>query len=339
MSEKKPLQALVEQLPKIELHLHIEGTLEPEQHFVFARRNGMTLDYPDVEALRGAYQFHNLQSFLDLYYQGTAVLRTGQDFYELTRAYLERVAHQNVVHTEIFFDPQSHISRGINFSTVIGGIGRALDEGRERLGISSRLIMCFLRHLDEMDAFEILKQAESYLDRIAGVGLDSSELGYPPAKFQRVFAAARELGLHTVAHAGEEGPPEYIWEALDLLQVERIDHGVRSVEDGRLVERLRSEGIPLTVCPLSNIRLRAYPNLKGHPLRKMLDLGLKATINSDDPAYFGGYMNENLAAVQEVFDLTPAELLTLSLNAVDAAFLDPVDKERIAILVRAAVNS
>ncbi|MEJ2654532.1 MAG: adenosine deaminase, partial [Acidihalobacter sp.] len=239
--------ALIARLPKVELHLHIEGTLEPEQLFAFAKRNGVALSHPSVEALRSAYDFHNLQSFLDLYYQGTAVLQTELDFYELTMAYLERIAAQNVVHTEIFFDPQSHTDRGIAFATVIDGITRALAEGEQRLGVSSRLILCFLRHLDEDAAFATLKQAEPYLDRIAAVGLDSSEVGHPPSKFERVFAAAREHGLLTVAHAGEEGPPEYIWEALDLLKVSRIDHGVRCVEDAKLVARLAEERMPLTV--------------------------------------------------------------------------------------------
>ncbi len=329
--------ALIARLPKVELHLHIEGTLEPEQLFAFAKRNGVALSHPSVEALRAAYDFHNLQSFLDLYYQGTAVLQTELDFYELTMAYLERVAAQGVVHTEIFFDPQSHTDRGIAFGTVIDGIARALAEGEQRLGVSSKLILCFLRHLDEDAAFATLRQAEPYLDRIAAVGLDSSEVGHPPSKFERVFAAAREHGLLTVAHAGEEGPPEYIWEALDRLKVSRIDHGVRCVEDARLVARLAEEAIPLTVCPLSNTRLCVFPQMRDHTLKQILDLGLKATINSDDPAYFGGYMTENFEAVQQAFAFGPQELLTLSLNSVEASFLDAPAKARIAESMRAAV--
>lgn len=337
MSKKAEIEALIHRLPKVELHLHIEGTLEPEQLFAFARRNQVALAYPDVDSLRAAYDFNNLQSFLDLYYQGTAVLQTEQDFYELTLAYLERVAAQNVVHTEIFFDPQSHTARGIAFGTVIDGISRALAEGEARLGVSSRLIMCFLRHLDEKDAFETLAQAEPYLDRIAAVGLDSSEVGHPPRKFERVFAAAREHDLLTVAHAGEEGPPEYIWEALDRLKVSRIDHGVRCVEDAKLVARLAEEGVPLTVCPLSNVRLKVFPDMRHHTLPRILEAGIKATVNSDDPAYFGGYMNENFEAVQQAFDFDPETWLTLSLNAAEASFLEPEAKARIASAMRQAV--
>lgn len=329
--------ALIARLPKIELHLHIEGTLEPEQLFAFAQRNGVALGHSSVEALREAYNFHNLQSFLDLYYQGAAVLQTELDFYELTMAYLERVAAQNVVHTEIFFDPQTHTHRGIAMGTVIDGITRALAEGEQRLGVSSQLIMSFLRHLDEEDAFATLKQAEPYLDRIAAVGLDSAEVGHPPSKFERVFAATRSLGLPAVAHAGEEGPPEYIWEALDLLNVARVDHGVRSVEDPALISRLVNDAVPLTVCPLSNTRLCVFPDMQAHTLKQMLDYGLKATINSDDPAYFGGYMTENFEAVQQAFDFDTEALLTLSLNAVEASLLSNEEKVRIAGLMRSAV--
>ncbi len=332
------MRALIARMPKVELHLHIEGTLEPEQLFAFARRNGVVLSHPSVEALREAYRFHNLQSFLDLYYQGTAVLQTERDFYELTMAYLERVAAQNVVHTEIFFDPQSHTHRGIAMGTVVDGITRALKEGEQRLGISSKLILSFLRHLDEEDAFVTLRQAQPYLDRIAAVGLDSSEVGHPPSKFERVFAAARELGLPAVAHAGEEGPPEYIMEALERLQVMRIDHGVRVVECPGLVARLVEEAIPLTVCPLSNTRLRVFPDMKSHTLKQMMDYGLKVTINSDDPAYFGGYMTENFLAVQDAFGFDRQTLLTLGLNAVEASLLGPDEKARIAERMRAAVE-
>lgn len=338
MNDATDIPALIDRLPKVELHLHIEGTLEPEQLFTFARRNGIPLHHASVDALRAAYEFHNLQSFLDIYYQGTAVLQTELDFYELTIAYLERAALQNVVHTEIFFDPQSHTDRGIAFGTVITGIARALKEGQQRLGISSKLILCFLRHLDESAAFATLKQAEPYLQHIAAVGLDSSENGHPPSKFQRVFSAAREHGLLTVAHAGEEGPPDYIWQALDLLQVSRIDHGVRCVEDSSLVARLAEEKIPLTVCPLSNTRLCVFPDMRSHTLRQILDLGLKATVNSDDPAYFGGYIAENFFAIQNAFNLNEEQIMTLSLNAVDASFLDASAKALIAKSMRAAVS-
>ncbi|AOV16115.1 adenosine deaminase [Acidihalobacter aeolianus] len=328
---------LIERLPKVELHVHIEGTLEPEQLFAFARRNGVSVRYPDVEALRAAYRFHDLQSFLDLYYEGCAVLLTEQDFYELTLAYLRRVAAQGVVHTEIFFDPQSHTHRGVAFATVFDGISRALAEGERSLGITSRLILCFLRHLDEADAFDTLRQAEPYLDRIVAVGLDSSEVGHPPSKFERVFAAAREHGLLTVAHAGEEGPPEYIREALDLLKVSRIDHGVRCLEDDALVERLVAERMPLTVCPLSNVRLGGFAEMRDHPLKRLLDRGLCATVNSDDPAYFGGYMTENFTATQAALGLTADDILTLGRNAIEAAFLDADARER--LLARVAQSA
>ncbi|WP_455379919.1 adenosine deaminase [Acidihalobacter prosperus] len=315
------MDSLIQRLPKLELHVHIEGTLEPDQLFSFARRNNVSVRYPSVEALRSAYQFKNLQSFLDLYYEGTAVLVNEQDFYELAMAYLKKVADQGVVHTEIFFDPQSHTHRGISFSTVMNGIRRALIEAEETLGISSELILCFLRHLDEADAFETLKQAEPYLDQIIGIGLDSSEKGHPPSKFERIFAAARSNGLLTVAHAGEEGPPEYIWESLDLLKVSRIDHGVRCLEDNSLVDRLVSEKMPLTVCPLSNIRLGGFPDMRNHPLKKMLDRGLQVTINSDDPAYFGGYMTENFLSTQTALGLTQEDIVKLGHNAVESAFI------------------
>lgn len=330
--------ALIERLPKVELHVHIEGTLEPEQLFEFARRNDVRVRYPDVESLRAAYRFHDLQSFLDLYYEGCAVLLTEQDFYELTLAYLRRASVQGVVHTEIFFDPQSHTHRGVAFSAVFNGISRALAEGERSLGITSRLILCFLRHLDESDAFDTLRQAEPYLDRIIAVGLDSSEVGHPPSKFERVFAAAREHGLLTVAHAGEEGPPEYIWEALDLLKVSRIDHGVRCLEDDALVTRLVAERVPLTVCPLSNVRLGGFAEMREHPLKRLLDHGLCATVNSDDPAYFGGYMTENFAATEAALHLGAEGILTLGRNAVEAAFLDAATRETLlARVAQAAV--
>ncbi|MGA7800835.1 MAG: adenosine deaminase [Gammaproteobacteria bacterium] len=331
-------QALVEKLPKVELHVHIEGTLEPEQLFSFARRNNVPLRHPTVEALRGAYRFTDLQSFLDLYFEGTRVLRREIDFYEMTMAYLQRAAAQRVVHTEIFFDPQCHTERGVPIATVVDGIARALDEAEARLGISSELIMCFLRHLDEASAFETLKQAEPFLHRIAAVGLDSSEAGRPPAQFARVFAAARSQGLQTVAHAGEEGPPEYIWQALDMLRVSRVDHGVRAVEDEALVSRLAEEGVPLTVCPLSNVRLGVFPDMRAHPFKRLFDAGVKVTVNSDDPAYFGGYMAENFMAVQNTFELDAGQLLTLALNAVQASFLDEDHKRRLGQQVRQAVE-
>lgn len=323
------IQTLIERLPKVELHVHIEGTLEPEQLFEFARRNHVNVRYPDVESLRAAYRFTDLQSFLDLYYEGCAVLLTEQDFYELTLAYLKRAAAQGVVHSEIFFDPQSHTHRGVPFAAVFNGITRALTEGEHHLGITSELILCFLRHLDESDAFDTLRQAEPYLDRIVAVGLDSSEMGHPPSKFVRVFSAARDHGLLTVAHAGEEGPPEYIWEALDLLKVSRIDHGVRCLEDEKLVERLAAEHIPLTVCPLSNVRLGGFTEMRNHPLKRLLDQNLCVTVNSDDPAYFGGYMRENFTAAQTALDLTSDDIFTLGCNAVHAAFLDTPTQERL----------
>jgi adenosine deaminase len=307
------------------LHLHIEGTLEPELMFALAARNGVRLPYGDVESVRRAYVFGDLQSFLDIYYAACAVLITERDFHDLTRAYLERAREQGVRHAEIFFDPQTHTARGVAFETALGGISRALDEGRSS-GISSALIMCFVRHLPERDAMATLEQALPHRELIAGVGLDSSEVGNPPLRFREVFATARELGMHVVAHAGEEGPPDYIWQALDELGVERIDHGVRCVEDRRLVERLASEQVPLTVCPLSNVRLRVYERLEQHPLAAMLQSGLCVTVNSDDPAYFGGYVGENLRAVRDALALDDAEVITLARNSFAASFLDESTK-------------
>ena len=322
------LATLIETIPKTELHIHIEGSLEPEMMFELARRNGIELPYPDVDAIHQAYQFDCLQDFLDLYYQGMSVLLTVQDFYDLTWAYLQRCRDQNVVHTEIFFDPQGHTERGVAFGTAIDGIWAALSDAEQQLGISSRLIMCFLRHLDQQSAFDTLEQAMPYRDRITGVGLDSSELGHPPAKFKQVFERCGELGFKRVAHAGEEGPPEYVIEALDLLGVDRIDHGNRALEDPALVVQLVERQIPLTVCPQSNLRLAVIDNMRLHPLKQMLDLGLLATINSDDPAYFGGYMNENISAVTEALDLTREHILKLMLNGFEASFLDPASKQR-----------
>jgi adenosine deaminase len=320
------IDSFIEKLPKVELHLHIEGSLEPEMLFSLAERNKVKLPFNSVAEVRKAYDFGNLQDFLDIYYQGMNVLQTEQDFYDLTWAYLEKSASQNVLHTEIFFDPQGHTERGIAFETVLNGIVRALDDGKKQLGISSCLIMSFLRHLSEEDAFTTLAMALPYKEHIIGVGLDSSEAGHPPSKFAKVFARAKSEGFLAVAHAGEEGPPQYVYEALDLLKVDRLDHGNRSLEDGALVSRLAKEGIALTVCPLSNLKLCVVTDLTLHPLKKMLDLGLKATVNSDDPAYFGGYMNENYKAVAKALGLNKNDLLTLARNSVNASFLGAQEK-------------
>ena len=333
------MEAFIRSLPKVELHLHIEGTLEPELMFRLAERNGVKLPYPDVEAVRAAYQFEDLQSFLDLYYQGAQVLLEEQDFYDLTWAYLEHCHADNVLHTEIFFDPQTHTDRGVPFEKVIRGIRRALDDGRERLGISSELILSFLRHLSEESAFQTLEEAMPWREQFIGVGLDSGEVGNPPEKFERVFAKARKLGLRVVAHAGEEGPPEYIWQALDLLKVERIDHGVRSLEDPALVERLRDSGMPLTVCPLSNVKLRVFERMEDHNLLRLMEAGLKVTVNSDDPAYFGGYMTDNFRAVQHAFGLGCEQLVQLSRNAVDAAFLSDERRAELNAALDAALQA
>jgi len=325
----------IQALPKAELHIHIEGSLEPEMLFDLAVRNRVELPYPDVESVRKAYNFSCLQDFLDVYYQGMSVLRTERDFHELTWAYLQRCRDQNVVHTELFFDPQGHTERGIAIGTVIEGIGSALRRGRSEFGISSHLILCFLRHLDEASALQTLADAEPWLDRITGVGLDSSELGHPPAKFGRVYARARELGLKRVAHAGEEGPPGYVTEALDLLGVDRIDHGNRAMEDAELVCRLAREQVPLTVCPLSNLRLAVVRDLAEHPLPAMLEAGLKATVNSDDPAYFGGYVNENYLAVAQATGLGRDALRRLAVNAFEASFLPAAEIRRHVAAVEA----
>ena len=320
--------AFIAALPKAELHLHIEGSLEPELMFELARRNGIAIPFATVDDVRAAYAFSNLQDFLDIYYQGMGVLQTEQDFYDLTAAYLARAHADGVRHAEIFFDPQGHTARGIPFATVIGGITRALDDAQARYDMSSRLIMCFLRHLSEEEAEATLDEARPWLDRIDGVGLDSSEVGHPPAKFQRVFARARDLGLRLVAHAGEEGPPEYVHEALDLLGVDRIDHGNRSLEDEALVARLADDAMCLTVCPLSNLKLCVVDDMTAHPLKTMLDAGLLATVNSDDPSYFGGYVNANYTAVADALDLSRDELVTLARNSFLGAFLDDDAKAR-----------
>ena len=320
------LTAFIEGLPKVELHLHIEGSLEPELMFDLAKRNNIDLPFKSVEEVRAAYEFSELQDFLDIYYQGMGVLQTEQDFYDLTDAYLKKVHSQNVIHTEIFFDPQGHTERGVAFETVINGITRALDDGRKNYGISSEVIMCFLRHLSEEDALKTLDEALPFKDRILGVGLDSSELGHPPSKFQRVLAKAKAEGLKLVAHAGEEGPPEYVTEALDLLKVDRVDHGNRSLEDEALTKRLADMGIALTVCPLSNYKLAGVTDMTKHPLKTMLDKNLNATINSDDPAYFGGYMTENYMAVYEALNLSREELETLAENGINASFCSEARK-------------
>ena len=314
------LERFIQGLPKAELHLHIEGTLEPELCFALAARNDVALRFRSVEELRAAYRFQNLQDFLDLYYQGTSVLRTTRDFYDLTRAYLEKARQENVRHAEIFFDPQAHTRRGIPLGTVIEGIDGALREAEGR--VSTRLILCFLRDLSAEDALKTLADALPHKDRIAAVGLDSAEMGHPPRKFREVFARARAAGFRAVAHAGEEGPPEYVREALEELKVVRIDHGVRSVEDGALMERLAAQRVPLTVCPLSNLRLRVVNDLAQHPLRRMLERGLVATVNSDDPAYFGGYINENYRATAAALGFGVKELCTLARNSFAASFLD-----------------
>ncbi|KCV59201.1 adenosine deaminase [Bordetella bronchiseptica] len=305
-------------LPKAELHLHLEGTLEPALLFDLARRNGVALPWPDVESLRRAYDYDNLQEFLDLYYRGAEVLRTEQDFYDLTWAYLLKCREQNVVHTEPFFDPQTHTDRGIAFEAVLAGITQALEDGRRQLGIQGGLILSFLRHLPEEAAMRTLEQALPYRDAFIAVGLDSSERGFPPRLFQRVFDRARAEGLPAVAHAGEEGPPEYIWEALDLLRVRRIDHGVRAVEDERLIERLVDTQIPLTVCPLSNTRLRVFDSMAEHNILELLERGVKVTVNSDDPAYFGGYVTENFHALYEHLGMTQDQARRLAANSLDA---------------------
>ena len=324
---KRPYDALMP-LPKAELHLHIEGTLEPELAFLLAARNGVELPYADIEALRKAYQFEDLQSFLNLYYELMVVLRTEQDFDDLADAYLARAAAQGVRHAEIFFDPQAHLARGVTMGTVVEGLWRALGRSAESHGISTRLIMCFLRDESAESAMATLDAAKPYLDRITGVGLDSAEVGHPPVKFREVYEAAAALGLRRVAHAGEEGPPEYITEALDLLGVERVDHGLRCMEDPELVARLVRERVPLTLCPLSNVRLRAVDVLAEHPLPAMIDAGLLCTVNSDDPAYFGGYVADNYHAVRDALGLSREQMRELARNSFLASFLEDDEELR-----------
>jgi adenine deaminase len=315
------LPELLRAMPKAELHIHIEGSLEPELIFALAQRNGVRLPYASVEDLRRAYAFTNLQSFLDIYYAGASVLLKEQDFFDMAWAYLRRAAADNVVRAEIFFDPQTHTARGVAMDTVIDGLARACEQASRELGVSAALILCFLRHLSEEEAFATLEAALPHRDKFIGVGLDSSEVGHPPEKFARVFARCRELGLHLVAHAGEEGPPAYVWTALDLLKVERVDHGVQSTKDAALMARLARDRIPLTVCPLSNLKLCVFPKLADHNLRQLLDGGLVATVNSDDPAYFGGYMNDNFLQTFAATGLGAAHAYQLARNSFEASFI------------------
>jgi len=329
------LPELLRRMPKAELHIHIEGSLEPELIFALAQRNGVQIPYASVEELRKAYAFTNLQSFLDIYYAGASVLLKEQDFYDMAWAYLRRAAADNVVRAEIFFDPQTHTARGVSMETVINGLHRACEQAQSELGVSAALILCFLRHLSEEEAFETLEQALPYRDKFIGVGLDSSEIGHPPEKFARVFARCRELGLHLVAHAGEEGPPAYVWTALDLLKVERVDHGVQSTKDAALMQRLAKDRIPLTVCPLSNLKLCVFPRLADHNLGQLLDAGLVATVNSDDPAYFGGYMNDNFIQTFAATGLVAPQAYQLARNSFDASFIDASMKRRYTDLLDA----
>lgn len=320
------LDKFIEGLPKAELHLHIEGSFEPELMFKIADRNKIKLSYKSIDDLKAAYKFNNLQEFLDIYYAGANVLMTDEDFYDLTMAYFKKIYSQNVLHTEIMFDPQTHTERGIEFSKVLNGIKSAQVQAQKDFGITSKLIMSFLRHLDEESSFKTLKEGQKYKNLITAVGLDSSELGNPPSKFKEVFAEAKKQGFIPVAHAGEEGPAEYVWEALNLLKVERIDHGNKSLDDGKLVENLVHKKIPLTVCPLSNIKLRIVGKIENHPIKTMLEKGIVATVNSDDPAYFGGYMNENYKAITSALDLNKKDLHQLTLNSFNSAFLEKDEK-------------
>ena len=322
------IENFVSRLPKAELHLHLEGSLEPEQMFHFAKRNNIDISFGSVEEIRAAYDFNKLQDFLDIYYQGMDVLRTEEDFYELTLAYMTRVHKDSVKHVEVFFDPQGHTQRGIEFCEVLNGITRALDDAFDKFGITSKLIMCFLRHLSEEDAFMTLSDAEPFVDRIDGVGLDSSEIGHPPSKFKNVFKQARDMHLFCVAHAGEEGPPAYVYEALDVLEVDRIDHGNRALEDDELVQRLIREKVTLTVCPLSNLKLCVIKDMSKHPIKMMLQKGVNAMINSDDPAYFGGYVNDNYLAVARALKLELSELVVLAKNSFLGSFLEVEEKQK-----------
>lgn len=333
------LPDLLRAIPKAELHMHIEGSLEPELIFALAQRNGVSTPYASVDELRKAYAFTNLQTFLDIYYAGASVLLKEQDFYDMAWAYLERAKADNVVHTEMFFDPQTHTARGVPVKTVVDGLYRACVDAKGKLGVSASLILCFLRHLSEEEAFEVLEEALPYRDKFIGVGLDSSEVGHPPEKFARVFARCRELGLHLVAHAGEEGPPAYVWSALDVLKVERIDHGVQSAKDPALMQRLAKERVPLTVCPLSNLKLCVFPDLAQHNIGQLLDAGLAVTINSDDPAYFGGYMNENWLQTFAATGLTAQHAWQLAANSFEASFIDAPTRESYMDRLRASFEA
>ena len=310
------------------MHLHIEGTLEPEHMFELAKRNNVSIPYNNVEEVKSAYNFKNLDSFLNIYYQGSKVLIHEKDFFDLTWAYILKCKEDNIVHTEIFFDPQTHLDRGISFDIVINGISKALDKANLEFGLTSKIIMCFLRHLDEESGFKVLDQALKYKNIIVGVGLDSSEIGNPPKKFEKLFQKARTEGFLTVAHAGEEGPPEYIWDSINILKVKRIDHGIQCLKDEKLVEELKKIQIPLTVCPLSNVKLCVFDKLENHNLKKMLNRGLRVMVNSDDPAYFGGYLNKNLIEIQSALDLSMEEVKTLIINSFKSSFLDDVQKNK-----------
>lgn len=312
---------LIQKLPKAELHLHIEGTFEPELMFAIAKRNNIALPHDSVESLKATYEFNNLQEFLDIYYQGVNVLQKEQDFYDLTWAYLQRAKADNVVHTEIMYDPQSHTERGIDFSEAINGIHRALEDGKKKLGISSFLILSLLRHLSEEECLATLEQGVAHRDKFIAIGLDSSELGNPPEKFSKLYTKAGEMGLFRVAHAGEEGPAEYIWSAIDVLKIDRIDHGNRCLEDANLVEYIKQKGLTLTVCPLSNLKLQVIDDMRNHPIKAMLEKGLNVMVNSDDPAYFGGYVNDNFFAVSEALDLSQQDIVTLVKNSFIGSFL------------------
>jgi len=322
------MKKFIEGIPKAELHLHIEGTFEPELMLEIAKRNSIYLKYENIEELKNAYNFSNLQEFLDIYYSGCNALIKEIDFYDMTWAYLNKAKEQNIFHTEIMFDPQTHTNRGISFKTVINGIHKALVDAETKLGITSKLIMSFLRHLPEKAAFETLEQAKPFKNWIDAVGLDSSEVGHPPSKFERVFQKAKEEGYLIVAHAGEEGPPEYVTEALDLLDVDRIDHGIRSMEDMDVVNKLIERNVALTVCPLSNLKLQVVTDLKKHPLKRMLDKGLFVTVNSDDPAYFGGYINENYLEIQKALVLSKEDIIQLATNSFNASFLNEIEKSK-----------
>ena len=327
MLENAEIIDYIKKTPKTELHLHIEGTLEPKHMFELAKRNNIPIPYKNVEEVKSAYNFNNLDTFLNIYYQGSKVLIHEKDFFDLTWAYVLKCKEDNIVHTEIFFDPQTHLDRGISFDVVINGISKALDKASREFGITSKIIMCFLRHLDEESGFKVLNQAIKYKDRIIGVGLDSSELGNPPKKFEKLFKKARDEGFFTFAHAGEEGPTEYIWESINLLKVKRIDHGIQCLKDEKLVEELKKTQLPLTVCPLSNIKLCVFDKIENHNLKKMLNKGLRVMVNSDDPAYFGGYLNKNLIEAQLALDLSLEEIKTLIVNSFKSSFLND-DKKK-----------